>query len=107
MMLDGASQRNMLRQMVLVRAFEEKLEELTSAKRRSARTPIAAPLDKQTILSSAAKTKRAVVLDEGPMVGGISAEIAALIQENLFSDLRGRCCASQPNQSHRRIARHW
>jgi pyruvate dehydrogenase E1 component beta subunit len=48
-----------------------------------------APLDKETILSSAAKTKRAVVLDEGPMVGGISAEIAALIQENLFSDLRG------------------
>lgn len=48
-----------------------------------------APLDKETILNSAAKTKRAVVLDEGVMVGGISAEIAALIQENLFSDLRG------------------
>ena len=48
-----------------------------------------APLDKETILGSVAKTKRAVVLDEGPMIGGVSAEIAAMIQENLFSDLRG------------------
>lgn len=48
-----------------------------------------APLDKETILSSVAKTGRAIVLDEGPMVGGLSAEIAALIQENLFSDLKG------------------
>jgi acetoin:2,6-dichlorophenolindophenol oxidoreductase subunit beta len=48
-----------------------------------------APLDKETILKSVAKTKRAVVLDEGPMLGGISAEIAAMIQENLFSDLKG------------------
>ena len=48
-----------------------------------------APLDKQAILKSVAKTKQAIVLDEGPMVGGLSAEIAALIQENLFSDLRG------------------
>jgi len=48
-----------------------------------------APLDKNTILQSVAKTKRALVLDEGPMVGGISAEIAALIQENLFSELKG------------------
>ena len=48
-----------------------------------------APLDKETILHSVAKTRRAVVLDEGPMIGGISAELAALIQENLFSDLQG------------------
>ncbi|MGH7817621.1 MAG: transketolase C-terminal domain-containing protein, partial [Candidatus Binatia bacterium] len=48
-----------------------------------------APLDKETILTSVAKTKRALVLDEGPMIGGISAELAALIQENLFSDLKG------------------
>jgi pyruvate dehydrogenase E1 component beta subunit len=47
-----------------------------------------APLDKDTILRSVAKTKRALVLDEGPMIGGVSAEIAALIQENLFSDLK-------------------
>jgi len=48
-----------------------------------------APLDKDRILKSVAKTKRALVLDEGPMIGGVSAEIAALIQENLFSDLKG------------------
>jgi pyruvate dehydrogenase E1 component beta subunit len=48
-----------------------------------------APLDTETILGSVAKTRRALVLDEGPMVGGISAEITALIQENLFSDLKG------------------
>ena len=46
-------------------------------------------VDKETILNSVAKTKRAIVLDEGPMIGGLSAEIAALIQENLFSDLKG------------------
>jgi pyruvate dehydrogenase E1 component beta subunit len=48
-----------------------------------------APLDKEGILRSVAKTRRALVLDEGPMIGGLSAEIAALIQENLFSDLKG------------------
>jgi len=48
-----------------------------------------APLDKNAILNSVAKTKRAIVLDEGPMIGGLSAEIAALIQENLFADLKG------------------
>ena len=48
-----------------------------------------APLDKETILRSVAKTKRAMVVDEGPVVGGLCAEIAALIQENLFSDLKG------------------
>jgi pyruvate/2-oxoglutarate/acetoin dehydrogenase E1 component len=47
-----------------------------------------APLDRETILRSVAKTRRALVLDEGPMIGGVSAEIAALIQENLFSDLQ-------------------
>jgi len=46
-------------------------------------------LDKETILKSVAKTKRAVVVDEGWMVGGVSSEIAAVIQENLFSDLMG------------------
>jgi len=48
-----------------------------------------APLDKETILKSVAKTRRAMVVDEGPMVGGVTSEIAALIQENLFSDLKG------------------
>ncbi|MFQ5852788.1 MAG: alpha-ketoacid dehydrogenase subunit beta [Candidatus Binatia bacterium] len=48
-----------------------------------------APLDKESILRSVGKTRRAVVVDEGPMIGGVTSEIAALIQENLFSDLRG------------------
>jgi pyruvate dehydrogenase E1 component beta subunit len=48
-----------------------------------------APLDKETILKSVAKTGRAMVVDEGPVVGGVTSEIAALIQENLFSDLKG------------------
>jgi pyruvate/2-oxoglutarate/acetoin dehydrogenase E1 component len=48
-----------------------------------------APLDKETILRSVTKTKRAMVVDEGPMVGGVSAEIAAMVQESLFSDLQG------------------
>ncbi len=48
-----------------------------------------APLDRETILKSVAKTRRAMVVDEGPMVGGVTSEIAAVIQENLFSDLKG------------------
>ena len=48
-----------------------------------------APLDKETILKSVAKTKRAMVVDEGPIIGGVTSEIAAIIQENLFSDLKG------------------
>ena len=48
-----------------------------------------APLDKETILKSVAKTKRAMVVDEGPVIGGLTAELAATIQENLFSDLKG------------------
>ena len=47
-----------------------------------------APLDKETILQSVAKTKRAMVVDEGSMVGGVTSEIAAIVQENLFSDLK-------------------
>ena len=47
-----------------------------------------APLDKESILRSVAKTRRAMVVDEGPVVGGLTAELAAIIQENLFSDLK-------------------
>jgi len=46
-------------------------------------------LDKDAILKSVAKTRRAIVLDDGAIIGGVSAEIAAMIQENLFSDLKG------------------
>src|SRR4051812_5749582 len=47
-----------------------------------------APLDKDAILQSVAKTRRAMILDEGPIIGGLTAELAAMIQENLFSDLK-------------------
>ena len=29
-----------------------------------------------------------MIVDEGPVVGGLTAELAATIQENLFSDLK-------------------
>lgn len=47
-----------------------------------------APLDTETILASVAKTKRAMIVDEGPVIGGLTAELAAVIQEHLFSDLK-------------------
>jgi pyruvate dehydrogenase E1 component beta subunit len=65
-------------------ALQEKGIEIETVDLRSL-----APLDKDTILNSVAKTKRAIVLDEGPVTGGISAELAALIQENLFAELKG------------------
>lgn len=45
------------------------------------------PLDETTVTASVAKTRRAVVVDEGWRSGGISAEIAARIMERLFWDL--------------------
>ncbi|WP_208999745.1 alpha-ketoacid dehydrogenase subunit beta [Stappia sediminis] len=45
------------------------------------------PLDNETILTSVAKTKRAVIVDEGWRTGGLSAEIAARISELRFYDL--------------------
>jgi pyruvate dehydrogenase E1 component beta subunit len=45
------------------------------------------PLDEETILASVARTHRAVVVDEGWRSGGLSAEIAARIQEGVFYDL--------------------
>lgn len=47
-----------------------------------------APLDNETVLKSVARTRRALIVDEGPVAGGITAELAAMIQENLFSDLK-------------------
>jgi pyruvate/2-oxoglutarate/acetoin dehydrogenase E1 component len=45
------------------------------------------PLDDATYLDSVAKSRRAVVVDEGWRSGGISAEIAARIQERAFWEL--------------------
>jgi pyruvate dehydrogenase E1 component beta subunit len=45
------------------------------------------PLDEETILKSVAKTNRAVLVDENKPFCGVSAQIAALIQEKAFDDL--------------------
>jgi pyruvate/2-oxoglutarate/acetoin dehydrogenase E1 component len=46
------------------------------------------PLDEETILASAAKTGRAVVVQEAPRVAGFAAEVAALLAEKAILDLR-------------------
>jgi pyruvate/2-oxoglutarate/acetoin dehydrogenase E1 component len=45
------------------------------------------PLDKETILESAKKTGRAVVIDEGHLSYGVTAEIAAIIADEAFDYL--------------------
>jgi pyruvate/2-oxoglutarate/acetoin dehydrogenase E1 component len=47
-----------------------------------------APLDRETILASVARTGRVVVVDEGHLSGGVGAEIAATIAEDGFQTLR-------------------
>jgi acetoin:2,6-dichlorophenolindophenol oxidoreductase subunit beta len=47
-----------------------------------------APLDRETIIASVARTGRAVVVDEGHHSGGVGAEIAATIVEEAFESLR-------------------
>lgn len=54
------------------------------------------PLDEATILGSVARTRRAVVVDEGWRTGSLAAEIAARIGEEAFWSLDapvGRVCA--------------
>ncbi|MBE6017663.1 MAG: alpha-ketoacid dehydrogenase subunit beta [Lachnospiraceae bacterium] len=46
------------------------------------------PLDEDTILDSVRKTKRAVILHEARRSGGIGGEVAAVIAENAFADLK-------------------
>ncbi len=45
------------------------------------------PLDMDTILSSVARTRRAVIVEEGWRNVGVGAELAARLQEDLFYDL--------------------
>jgi pyruvate dehydrogenase E1 component beta subunit/2-oxoisovalerate dehydrogenase E1 component len=45
------------------------------------------PLDDKTIMASLARTRRALVVDEGWRSGGISAEICARVAERAFYDL--------------------
>jgi len=56
------------------------------------------PLDTSTFLASVARTHRAVVVDEGWRSGGLSAEIAAEIQEQAFYELDApvaRVCSAE------------
>jgi pyruvate/2-oxoglutarate/acetoin dehydrogenase E1 component len=46
-----------------------------------------APLDRSAIAASVRKTNRALLLHEAPRTGGVGAELAAFIAEDLFSDL--------------------
>ena len=46
-----------------------------------------APLDEATIITSARKTGRVVVIDTGPHTGGVSAEIAARVSRLAFREL--------------------
>lgn len=47
------------------------------------------PLDEELILSSVARTGRLVVTDTGWKTGGVTAEIAAMVAEKGFSNLKG------------------
>ncbi len=47
------------------------------------------PLDEQTLIESAKKTSRAIVVDEGYARYGVTAEIAAVIAEGAFYNLDG------------------
>lgn len=46
-----------------------------------------APLDMTTVLESAARTRRVLIVEEGPQTGGIAAEIGFRIQEQLHGRL--------------------
>ena len=46
------------------------------------------PLDQTTILDSVRKTTRVIIIHEAPKTGGVGGEIAALIAEQAFSELR-------------------
>jgi pyruvate dehydrogenase E1 component beta subunit len=47
------------------------------------------PLDKETILESARRTGRVVVVHEAPRRGGVGGDIAAMIMEEAYDDLDG------------------
>jgi pyruvate dehydrogenase E1 component beta subunit/2-oxoisovalerate dehydrogenase E1 component len=56
------------------------------------------PLDTETVLASVAKTRRAVMVDEGWRSGSLSAEISARIMEGAFWELDapvGRVCSAE------------
>ena len=48
-----------------------------------------APLDRETVLESVARTSKALVVHEANLTGGIGGEVAALIAEHAFDSLDG------------------
>lgn len=64
---------------VALRAAEDLAAEGVSVEVVDPRTLV--PLDEETILASVRKTHRLVVVEEGPLTGGIGAEIAARVAE--------------------------
>jgi pyruvate dehydrogenase E2 component (dihydrolipoamide acetyltransferase) len=56
------------------------------------------PLDDATIMASVARTRRAVIVDEGWRSGSISAEIIARIMEQAFWSLDARWAGSVPRK---------
>ncbi len=56
------------------------------------------PLDDETIFASVARTRRALIVDEGWRTGSLAGEIAARISESLFYELDapvGRVCSAE------------
>jgi pyruvate/2-oxoglutarate/acetoin dehydrogenase E1 component len=47
------------------------------------------PLDEESLLASASKTGRVVIVQEAPRVNGFAAELAAILAEKAILDLRG------------------
>jgi pyruvate/2-oxoglutarate/acetoin dehydrogenase E1 component len=47
------------------------------------------PLDEESLLASAAKTGRVVIVQEAPRVNGFAGELAAILAEKAILDLRG------------------
>lgn len=67
---------------LIVKALEEKGIDVELVDLRSLR-----PLDKETVLQSFRKTKRAIVLTEARKFSGYGGEIASLLQEEGFDDM--------------------
>tara|TARA_B100001250_G_scaffold400609_1_gene411367 strand:+ start:421 stop:1473 length:1053 start_codon:yes stop_codon:yes gene_type:complete len=69
------------------------------------------PLDKETILESINKTKRLIVVDNGWVNYGISAEILSIATENLFEQMVSRPIRiginDSPSPSSRALANHY
>ena len=57
------------------------------------------PLDEETLVASAARTGRMVVVHEAPQFLGMGAEVAARVTEAAFFHLEAPCCAAPASTS--------